>query len=123
MLCTLVSRPRPLTSNLSSLLACGPGQLLSATTGRSRLTASGKVIVTKELRGAEVELSFRTPERGGRSAPLLIEPGAYRPHFVAPGGECLGVVITRGPSEPVSPGCIGWRRSELPVRCQLQRPV
>ena len=60
--------------------------------------------MTKELRGAEVELCFRTAEQGGRSAPLLIEPGIYRPHFVAPGGDYLGVVVTQGPSEPVPPG-------------------
>lgn len=60
--------------------------------------------MTTELRGAEVELCFRTAEQGGRNAPLLIEPGTYRPHFVVPGGDYLGVVVTRGPSEPVSPG-------------------
>ena len=60
----------------------------------------------KVLRGAEVELCFRTAEQGGRSAPLLIEPGTYRPHFVARGGDYLGVVVTRGPSEPVSPGVL-----------------
>ena len=62
--------------------------------------------MTKELRGAEVELCFRTAEQGGRSTPLLIELGTYRPHFVAPGGDYLGVVVTRGPSEPVSPGVL-----------------
>ena len=60
--------------------------------------------MTKELRGAEVELCFSSAEQGGRSAPLLIEPCIYRPHFVAPGGDRLGVVVTRGPSEPVSQG-------------------
>lgn len=62
--------------------------------------------MTKELRGAEVELCFRTADQGGRTAPLLIEPGTYRPHFVAPGGAYLGVVVTRGPLEPVSPGVV-----------------
>ena len=62
--------------------------------------------MTKALRGAEVELCFRTAEQGGRRAPLLIEPGTYRPHFVASGGDYLGVVVTRGPSEPVSPGVL-----------------
>jgi translation elongation factor EF-Tu-like GTPase len=62
--------------------------------------------VTKELRGAEVELCFLTAEQGGRCAPLLVEPGTYRPHFVAQGGDYLGVVVTRGPSEPVSPGVL-----------------
>lgn len=33
-------------------------------------------------------------------------PGYGPPHFVAPGGEYLGVVVTRGPSEPVSPGAL-----------------
>ena len=62
--------------------------------------------MTKEQRGAEVELCFRTAEQGGRSAPLLIEPGTYRPHFVVPSGDYLGVVVTRAPSEPVWPGIL-----------------
>ena len=62
--------------------------------------------MTKELHGAEVELRFRSVEQGGRNAPLLIEPGTYRPHFVVPGGDYLGVVVTRGPQEPVLPGVL-----------------
>ena len=61
--------------------------------------------MTKPLQGAEVELRFRATEQGGRSAPLLFGPGTYyRPHFVVPGGDYLGVVVTRGPSEPIMPG-------------------
>lgn len=57
-----------------------------------------------EPHGAEVELRFRTAEQGGRSTSLLIGSGTYRPHFVVPGGDYLGVVVTRGPKEPIAPG-------------------
>lgn len=61
-------------------------------------------MVMNEPHGAEVELRFRTSEQGGRSTPLLIDSGTYRPHFVVPGGDYLGVVVTRGPKEPIAPG-------------------
>jgi hypothetical protein len=47
--------------------------------------------VTKERRGAEVELRFRTAEQGGRSAPLLSEPLESVGHIVL---EPLSPVLT-----------------------------
>lgn len=77
---------------------------MPATGGHSRTSALRKVVVKKEPSGAEVELCFYTAEQGGRSTPFLIESGLYRPHFVPTGGEYLGVIVTRGSTEPVSPG-------------------
>jgi translation elongation factor EF-Tu-like GTPase len=54
--------------------------------------------------GAEVELEFRTTKDGGRTTAVSLSHGTYRPHFVVPGGEYLGVAVTHGPVEPVSPG-------------------
>lgn len=65
-----------------------------------------EMAVTTKLNGVEVELRFRADGQGGRSTPLLIAPGTYRPHFVVQDGQRLGVVVVRGPSEPVSPGAL-----------------
>jgi translation elongation factor EF-Tu-like GTPase len=54
--------------------------------------------------GAEVELHFRTTEEGGRVGAVVLSHGTYRPHLVVSEGEYLGVVVTRGPTEPVQPG-------------------
>lgn len=71
-----------------------------ATTHRSRAT-------TQLLAPVGHYLSLATGGfQEGNLDEALIEPGSYRPHFVAPGGDYLGVIVTRGPAEPVSPGVL-----------------
>ena len=55
-------------------------------------------------RKISVEIKFRTPLNGGRTNPVILNGGAYRPHLKVGDGEYLGVAFVDGSPEPVSPG-------------------
>jgi len=59
------------------------------------------------LRHINVVINFFTSADGGRSQPVSLSGGKYRPHFRVNGGEYLGVIFVDGPLEPVAPGWSG----------------